>query len=199
MLEDNPRLGADEGAWRRSGEVMLGDLPVRIPSPEDLLVAVCVHGTRATPEPTLRWAVDARDIIEGSPNSVDWSLVVRIARERRCTLAMEEALAFLRQELGIPIPTEATAALASARKGWLEKVDYRAQGAKDRVRWAVVSSLTRYLRQSAGRSPIRTVIGFPGFLQQLWDLEHLHDVPRDGLRRAYSHITGKHRLRVPRT
>lgn len=199
MLEDNPRPGADEGAWRRSREAMLGDSPVRIPSPEDLLVAVCVHGTRATPGPTLRWALDARDIVERSPSPVDWALVVRIARERRSTLAMEEALAFLRQELGVPVPQKALASLAATRRGWLERLDYRAQGTKDRVAWAVISSFTRYLRQSAGRGPIRTATGFPRFFQHLWGLEYLRDVPREGFRRVRRHITGRHHLRAQRS
>jgi hypothetical protein len=195
MLEDNPCSTADEGAWARSREAVLNGVPARVPSVEDLLIGVCVHGTRAMPRPTLRWVLDARDLILDAGDSLRWEVVVAVARERKATLAISEALGYLRAEFGVPVPAETLAALRSSRRGPVERVDYRAQGNKDRVPYAILSTFTRYLRQDTNRSWWLRARMFPRFLQSLWGADSLLKVPGMGLRRVLLLRRGAHHIK----
>ncbi len=184
MLEDNRAPGMDQGAWKRARRMTVEGAEVRVPSPEDLLVMVCVHGLRATPTRTIRWVLDVLAIIEAFGGELEWDVVLRIARRRKVTLAMAESLEFVRNEFGAGVPESTLAALRGAKRGWVERVDYRAQGRKERATWAVASTFTRYLRQADGNGMVAGVRKGPGFLRALWGLERTRDIPLDGWRRV---------------
>lgn len=183
MLEDNGAPGIDRGAWKRAGSAEIEGRVVRVPAPEDLLVAVCVHGTRATPSRTIRWVLDALAVIAAFGADMDWDLVVRIARRRRMTLSLCEALWFVRGEFGAVVPESTFEALRSSRRGWIERLDYQAQGGKQKPAWAVASTFTRYLRQAQGQGVVAGARNFPAFLRMLWGVERTRDIPADGWRR----------------
>lgn len=191
MLEDNRALGVDRGAWKRAGTSEIEGRAVRVPAPEDLLVAVCVHGTRATPTRTIRWALDALAVLEAFGAGMDWELVVRIARRRHMTLALAEALRFVRDEFAANVPGETISALDAARRGWVERLDYRAQGGKEQPAWAVASTFTRYLRQAEGHGVVSGARSFPAFLRMLWGVERTRDIPLDGWRRLRALRSGR--------
>ena len=191
MLEDNRAPGIDAGAWKRARSVDIEGQAVRLPASEDLLVGVCVHGTRATPTRTIRWVLDVLALLEADGASMDWDLVVRIARRRRVTLAMAEALRFAREEFGADVPEAAISDLLRARRGWIEQLDYRAQGNKQRPAWAVASTFTRYLRQAQGQGVLHGARNFPAFLRTLWGVERTRDVPLEGWRRLRALSAGR--------
>lgn len=191
MLEDNRAPGIDSGAWKRARTAEVEGRKVRLPAPEDLLVGVCVHGTRATPSRTIRWVIDAVAVIEATGGAMDWELVVRIARRRRVSLAMAEALRFVRDEFGAEAPGDAIAALEGTRRGWIERLDYRAQGNKARPAWAVASTFTRYLRQAEGQGVVAGARKFPAFLRTLWGVERTRDIPMEGWRRLRALSAGR--------
>lgn len=74
-------LPVDEAVWARAVPVGLFGREVKSLSPEDLLVALCVHGTKHL-WGRLSWVCDVAALLNSHPN-LDWSFVLRRAGEAR--------------------------------------------------------------------------------------------------------------------
>ena len=132
----------------------------------------------------LHWIPDALAILREDGERLDWDRVVGEARDRRLSLALGQSLRYLQATFGAPVPETAIRALGETRHGWLERLDYRAQGGAPAARWMVVRDLCRYLRLTRALPGWRRPWGFPGYLQRLWGLNHSWDLPREVLRRT---------------
>ena len=187
MLEEGNWARADAGLWERSSAGSLSDVPLRVPAPEDLLINVCVHGVRWDPVPPIRWIADSVTILRAQP--VDWQLLTAEADRRGVSLAMEAAL----REVSVyePVPEDALARLAAARRGWLERRDFAAQQAGSNTSAMVVRYITRFLRLTARKGAARRAAAFPVFLQGMWELDSVRQVPREGLRRLKKRRRGE--------
>jgi hypothetical protein len=104
------RFDAD-GVWRRSRPMTLQGRAVHAPSDEDLMLMLCVHGSRhgwSKLEGLSGLAELARR------DTLDWAFVWRTAREMRCQRMLAFALRLAQSLLGSPLPPEA-AALSDSR------------------------------------------------------------------------------------
>ena len=72
---------------------------------------VCVHGVRWAPVEPIRWVADSIKVIEAGGAALDWDRVVRLARQNHVTVAMEHALAYLREAFDAAVPAEVVAEL----------------------------------------------------------------------------------------
>jgi hypothetical protein len=82
----------------------------------DLLLHVCVHGVRA--ESSALWVLDARRIVERS--EIAWERLLRVARERRLGLVLEDTLVLLPS-----VPSDVMAALGALTVTPVEALEYR--------------------------------------------------------------------------
>ncbi len=183
-LEECCYPGADDSFWAAARTLDLEGTKTLTLCPEDLLLHVCIHGSRGAPARVLHWIPDALAILRQDGEALDWNRVVGEARDRRLSLALGRSLRYLQVTFGAPIPETAIRALEEARHGWLERLDYRAQGGAPAARWMVVRDVCRYLRLTRAVPLWRRPWGFPGYLQRLWGLDHLWDLPREVLRRT---------------
>lgn len=116
------RDGADDPVWARSVPFDVGGTAVRAPSAADLLVHVIAHGAAVGREPALRWAADAAVLIRGG--GIDWDVVVADASRRGVTPDVADALGYLADALGVPVPADARARLDATAPGRRTAVAY---------------------------------------------------------------------------
>jgi Uncharacterised nucleotidyltransferase len=184
-LEEACQPGADEPFWAASRAVTFGGVETRVLSAEDLLLHVCVHGTRGKPARVIHWVIDALRHIDREGEDLDWDRLVRRARSLHLSLALGESLRYLATEFGAAIPESTLEALERSHHGGAERFDFRAKGAPPTLFWSIAADTTRYLRLSAGTNPLRRTIGFFTYLQHLWVLDSPWRVPLEGARRTW--------------
>ncbi|HEX8558469.1 MAG TPA: nucleotidyltransferase family protein [Pyrinomonadaceae bacterium] len=96
-----------EGTWERAGAVTLFGAEVKCLSPEDLLLALSVHGTKHLWE-RLAWVCDVAALVNSQP-SLDWDFVLGRARDSRVGRMLRLALRLARGLLGARVPPAALA------------------------------------------------------------------------------------------
>lgn len=94
------RLG--EGAWERASSVTLLGAEVKCLSPEDLLLALSVHGAKHLWE-RLGWVSDVAALLDSRPE-LDWDFVLGRARESRVERMLGLSLRLARGLLGARLP-----------------------------------------------------------------------------------------------
>jgi hypothetical protein len=92
----------NEEVWERASSVKLFGTEVRCPSPEDLLLALAVHGTKHLWE-RLTWVCDVAALVN-SRADFDWPYVERRAREARLEKMLSLALRLARGLAGAELP-----------------------------------------------------------------------------------------------
>jgi hypothetical protein len=91
-----------EGVWERATSVKLFGNDVRCPSPEDLLLALAVHGTKHLWE-RLAWVCDVAALVNSQPD-FDWPYVLRRSKESRVERMLGLALRLARGLSGARLP-----------------------------------------------------------------------------------------------
>ncbi|MGH9185851.1 MAG: nucleotidyltransferase family protein, partial [Acidimicrobiales bacterium] len=91
----------------------------------DLLLHVCVHGSRPRDESHLQWVADA--VTVARTGGIDWDRLVRQARSRRVTLPVRETLAYLSQRWAVDVPPDVLAAPGRTTVTWRDRLVYRAR------------------------------------------------------------------------
>ena len=106
-----------ESVWARAVAVRVGGGEVKTLAPEDLLVALCVHGTKHFWE-RLAWVCDVAELLNSNPG-LDWQLALGLARashvERMLLLGLRLASGLLGAALPEGLLRRARADAAAGR------------------------------------------------------------------------------------
>jgi len=94
----------EESVWSRLVGVKLGGREVKSLSPEDLLLSLCVHGTKHLWE-RLAWVCDVAELLN-SQAQLDWPFVLAQARETRTERMLLLGLCLARTLLDAPLPAD---------------------------------------------------------------------------------------------
>jgi hypothetical protein len=124
-LREGCGLTDDDGFWARSIGATVEGRQVRILSPADQLVHVCVHGLRWTPVRSCHWVADAATIIRRTGGTLDWAAFAREARRRKLTFQLHGALDLVSRVTGMALPTSALDALRPDTAPWSERLERR--------------------------------------------------------------------------
>jgi hypothetical protein len=92
----------EDDFWDAAEPAEVGGVPTLRLCPADQFLHVCVHGVWSEGE-RVRWVSDAITILRTTP-AMDWERVVHRARARALTLPLLDALDYLRETFGQPIP-----------------------------------------------------------------------------------------------
>jgi hypothetical protein len=122
-LRENCRAGADAGFWTRSVVSRIAGRLVRLPSPADSLLQVCVHGLRWNPVHACHWIADAAAIIASSNGRLDWDVLVTEAHKRDVALQIHEALGAVRQLAAVEVPAPVLHALMRPQPSWRARLE----------------------------------------------------------------------------
>lgn len=88
--------------WARGITDVLGDTPVKLLSPEDHLIVLCVHGAKHVWE-QLKWVCDVAELVRAHPH-LNWAIVESAARAWGCWRLVMMGLALARTLFGSTIP-----------------------------------------------------------------------------------------------
>jgi hypothetical protein len=171
--------GADDGFWARSEPFSLGERTLRTLDPTDHLLQTCVHGIRFNGVAPMRWVADATMIIESG--RVDWPGLVERAAELRVSSVVGDGIEYLADRFGVAVPMMTIEQLRAIPLSRLDRrwFDYQRLGNGGRSLSAsdMVAQYGRHVRARPGKGPTKWVGGVPTFVQHLWDLDHLGDLP----------------------
>lgn len=99
------------GAWQRARPVTLGGQTVRVLSPEDLLLHLCIHAAKEIYQLNLRVICDLDAVVRKARNEIDWQAVLERARHSHALKPTYLFLRLTRELLHSPIPPETLPAL----------------------------------------------------------------------------------------
>jgi hypothetical protein len=169
----------DEEFWGATIPAEVGGAETRTLNPSDHLLHVCVHGAKWNDTAPVRWVADAMMILRSRKYKVDWNRLVRLSRQRQLTLPLRDALAYLRQSLGAPVPEEVLSDLQSAPTSRLERQFYRIRlGPNDALRtFPVLWHWFGSLCSECDGNPFQRIAQFLQYLQCLWGVSRTRDVP----------------------
>jgi Uncharacterised nucleotidyltransferase len=139
-------------------------------APAEQLLHVCAHGLRWDETPTIRWAADAAVILTSAGRALDWERVVERAQARRLTVAVGQALAWLRESLEADVPRWALTRLHAGPRLRFERVVHRLSMRQPTPLAFAVLSFDRY-RRLAKLAPAEEHPGsFARYLKSAWEL-----------------------------
>lgn len=127
-----------DGVFQRAGTVHLHGRAVPTASPEDLLLILCIHGSKHAWS-KLKWVLDLDRILATHPD-LDWPALLERARDLRSTRLLLFSLATAAEVLGTPLPARVHAEierdrtvpeLARTCAGWLQLPAGRAPGQRE--------------------------------------------------------------------
>jgi hypothetical protein len=179
VFEECCQAHDDDDLWEAAVSMDMGDARGRVLCAEDQVIHVCVHGEKWVNVPGIRWVADAVTILRR--HQIRWDRLVEHAVRRRFALRLRAQLAYLAAEFAAPVPMEALAALSSAPTSYLERFEHRFAVRDRRRPWALVY-WCNHLRATPG-GPLAAALTFPRYLQAVWRLESLRQVPSAGMAR----------------
>ena len=163
---------ADDGDfWESSVPLSLLGTPARALGSAEQLLHVCVHGVRWDAGHSAGWAADAMAILRSAGDEIDWERLVDRTVARRLTVAVGDALGWLRASLGADIPTWVSSALSAGPRLRFEQGIHRlSTRAPERWHFALFA-WDRYRRFHQLAPADRRPQSFSGFLASSWNLD----------------------------
>jgi hypothetical protein len=180
LLPEYCSVDADRDLWESAVPALLQEVPAVALCPTDLLWQVCVHGLQWNEVPTIRWVADAMVILKTSLPFIDWDRFLARTRQHRVILPLRDGLAYLRQVYHAQVPDAVLEALDTGAVSRTEAVEYRAKGAPQSILRDAVQLWCLHARLMRHATQVQRFTGFPEFLQHIWNLGHVWQVPLHG-------------------
>ena len=186
VLRECLQEDADDDFWSDAVPLDIQGVGTLALNPADQLLHVCSHGLKWDPVPPIRWIADGAMILRHS-GGVDWERLIGQVRKRRLILPVRNALDYLRDLLGACVPDSVLDRFHALPVSRGEEADYLAK-LQPIERAGSLGKLWIHYRCAlrAGRNaslPAR-ILGFLRYLQFLWQIDHLWQVPFHVLFRA---------------
>ena len=191
FAEPTPAAFEDE-LWAASVDADLQGTRIRVLSPADQLLHVCLHGARWAPEPAVWWVADAIAIMRAG--GVDWDRLVSHAVRARFVLRLREALSYLHERLGAAVPVDVLATLRARSAAGIERLEWRLIAREHRLLGELPTYWCHYRRTDEGAG-LWGVLGFPAYLKDALRLKSAADLPRAAAGRALARLTAALRRR----
>jgi len=155
-------------------DILLHGEHVQILNPTHLLFQTCVHGTKYSPVPLIRWVMDAVTLIETRYDDINWDDIVKQAVTNELVQPVRAAFEYLRKYFHAPIPLTIINQLAQAHVAFVKKLEFRAKQQKMPGLAAAASFLwCQHSRQQLHKAFFMRLITFPDFLRKYWGVGHL--------------------------
>ena len=164
--------GADDSFWQAAMPLAFQGRATLALNPADQLLHICAHGALWNPVASTRWVADALMLLRAA--AVDWAWLVAQAQAYALTLPAADMLAYLKELLDAPVPETVMQQLRGAPVSAAERRAYES--------WASPPNWRHVLPQLDGHYRVYSALGRSGtgrlrFLQHLWGLDHLLQVP----------------------
>jgi len=185
LLPEYP--GREEAWWAAARDVELEGVDALALAPADELLHACAGGARTALWSNVQWIADATMILHSA--EIDWDRFTGTAEERRAALRLREALGYLGDLLGAPVPAEVLARLERFPATKRDVIAHTVGGSGGRVLGELPRTLAGYIRSSDG--PVRGALGLPGFLGDAWNVERRWQLPLVAARKGVATLTAR--------
>lgn len=164
--------GVQADFWDRAVELVVSGETTRTLCPSDQLFHTLVHGLRCNDDPPIRWVADAVGIIGAEDQPVDWQRLLEYTAKYRVTLQVRQALAYLKENFGCPVPEAVQKSLDAVKPGWAERIVYRharsaGDIAADNFRGRALAVYVGHIRQSEKRNLLSLHLDFFRYVYHL--------------------------------
>lgn len=186
---------ADSNFWTRSVPVeMKGEIAKTLDATGHLL-HICVHGVASHNTSALRWVTDALIILKADAN-IDWSYLEAEINRRQLYRLMEEALRYLRDVFGAPIPDDMLDRIHGQGKQKRQALELWASTRIEKYSFAAIASLwVTYARREQGDGVGATMRGFSQFLKCVWEVDSSRELPLIALKKFSRRFKDRIKLR----
>ncbi|MFI5180922.1 MAG: nucleotidyltransferase family protein [Thermoanaerobaculia bacterium] len=185
------REPAGDDAWWESAEPLCaGGFQSRVLAPADQLVQLCAHAARWSPQPACYAAADVVMLLRARGGRMDWERVAHQAAKRRLVLAVVTALAALTERFGAPVPPATLYSLTRMPVILRERAEFHARQLPSALSRGLFLHWCDLAREAPHASAARRLGRFPSYLREVWNLEHLWQVPVEATRKAWSRRPG---------
>jgi hypothetical protein len=159
-------------------------------SPTDQLLHVILHGAQPGSASRLQWIADATMILRSA--EIDWGRFEELAIRVRDTIRISDALAYLNDPFARGVPAGSVARLRAHAVSRFDRLEY-ALASRDVGTGAGMfpATFATYVRETRGWSLGRRTRLFPTFLQEVWELDRLAEVPGTAVRKAVATLRGR--------
>jgi hypothetical protein len=181
-------LGPDEDPtssfWLDAQPFDLGGIDSLAPSDSAQLLHVILHGAQPGSLSRLQWIADAVMITRKA--EVDWDRLEDLAVRIRDTIRIADALDYVSAYVPGLIPSRVVTRLRAYPVPRFERIEYAlaSREAGNGVAGMFPATFATYVRETRGWGIGRRVRLFPTFLQEVWELDRLADVPGAAMRKA---------------
>jgi len=184
LLRENCGINDDDALWQHIQPIEINNFPTNTLNATDHLMHACVHGLEKNIVASIRWAADAKIIID--QNKIEWERLIREAQKRKVILPILQAFNYLHDELSVSIPGEVLSKLSALK---LDKIEHygaiaRQYDGRNPTNLEKLSWLRyKYLRYSQARSHNNYSYLKPwvmlDFLKGYWRLSSIKQIPRE--------------------
>ncbi|MEW5855839.1 MAG: nucleotidyltransferase family protein [Cyanobacteriota bacterium] len=189
LFADAFQEDAEKDFWDSAILTKLDDFSAYVLNPTEQLLYVCVYGgTSNFVFPVTRLA-DAATLLNSYQSEIDWNRLVTQAQKYRLILPLQNILTILHEILNAPIPPLILQEVKNLPISKFERSEYQLMSKKEKS--VTERLISRYLQYSRAVNPDNfklRFLGFPRYLQYIWGLEHLWEVPLQAMMRGIKRL-----------
>jgi len=183
VLPECRRINADGDFWHGAVSTTIHDVSTYVLNPTDQLLRVCVQGASLRAMPSFPWVADAMKLLTAVQAEIDWDRLIMQAQKRRLILPLRDTLDYVQDVLDAPIPSAVFERIQRFPTTKQEQIEHKLKTHRMAL-WRRLSGWFIYSRYMSHTDWVHQIVGFPKYLQHLWRLDHLWQVPFFALRRA---------------
>lgn len=178
---------ADDDLWAAARSLYFEGVTTRTLAPADQLLHICMHASRRANRPQLLWIPDALLVLRAG--GIEWPRLLAQAQQRRFVLRAAAMLAYLRDRFGAPIPDDVLQRIETLPVSRLERFEFRV-GNRPQGIFGELPSYWCHYRRLRRDGQLSWPLGFPRYLQQIWRLPSLGELPGAALDRVCARVRG---------
>ena len=172
--------------WERAMEIEFNNVPVKIMDSTSHLIILIVHGLSWNTIHPLRWISDSVLLLEKFSQNIEWDYLIEQSKRLRVSYNMMIGLKYLKEQFEAPIPENVLESLKNSKVPKVSTITFHLLTKPKfprRINGMIIKALTYWA--------FRPKYPFPGifiYFQKLWGLEHLWQVPINGVQKLFNNV-----------
>ncbi|MBD1891858.1 nucleotidyltransferase family protein [Coleofasciculus sp. FACHB-SPT9] len=189
LFADGFQEDAEKYFWDSAILTKLDDLSTYVLNPTDQLLYVCVYGGMSNFVFPISRLADAAILLNSYQAEIDWNRLVTLAQKYRLILPIQNILTKLHKILYSPIPLSILQEVQSIPVSKFECSEYQLTSRKRKsFSEGLIMRYIQYSRAVNTDNSKLEFLGFPRYLQYIWGLEHLWEVPLQAMMRGIKRL-----------
>ncbi|GET42097.1 nucleotidyltransferase family protein [Microseira wollei] len=178
LFGDGFNQTVEKDFWNWAKLTQVGDASAYILSPTDALFYICVAGGEGNRTMPANRIADAAILLDSSQLEIDWHRLISLAQTYHFVLPLKTTLSQLQDILNYPIPSSSFATIQNLPVSQFEAREYQiVAGKKTPILERFLLRYFQYSRMVNSADYQLKLLGFPRYLQYIWGVERLSQVP----------------------